>query len=200
MRTLLSCLVLACLFLGGCQPSLWEEHFVGARPNLVPAHKPLLPPADVVVRQVSWDRIQQTLRELEAEAANSDVPVDEWLPDQRARADAKLLKGLQVTGDPATVSILGVSEFRTTDFSRPATGELQKLAARLGANTVVWAAMYTGKADTIVQQPVTTYSTWTNWYARGRGAQMVTTSSTTWVPMMVQADEHVFTAFFLARK
>ena len=195
----LSCALAALAAMTGCAgPSLWERHFVASMPGVqVSKEAPSKSAPPARVRRVPWERLQSTLQDLEQEAAASDAPIDEWAPEKRADADARLLRGLQVTAAPATVDVLGFSEFRTTQFGQPDEAELQTTARRVGADTVVWASEYLGKTDAVVERPVTTSTTWTNWYSRGRRTRTYTDTSTTFVPVRIQADQFAFVAFFL---
>lgn len=187
------------LFAAACSTSPWERSF---EPSTQASIAPAPSDAPVRIREVPWDRIQATLRELEAEVAASDVPPEEWPPERRAEADARLLRALQVTRDPATVEILGVSEFRTTDPIRPGGADqdqLARFARQIGATEVVWSRRYLGKTERIVDRPVTYYDFGSGW-ALGRyrrGAGVFTGSTTTWLPVVVEADESAYLAFFL---
>lgn len=193
------CLAASLAGLTGCaRVSVWEARYEPSERGgeLRPAAE-ARNPASVSIRRVPWERLDATLSELERELAASDAPREEWTPDRRAAADAKLLRGLQVTQDPAGVAVLGVSQFRTTDFDRPIDGDLIGLAARAGGDTVVWSSRFLGKADRVVQEPVTSYTTWSGWYGRGGRVRSGSDSTTTWVPVRVQADQHEFVAFVL---
>lgn len=98
-------------------------------------------------------------------------------PRKNADADARLLRGLQVTAAPATVDVLGFSEFRTTQFGQPDEAELQTTARRVGRRHRCLGHL--GKTDAVVERPVTTSTTWTNWYSRGRRTRTYTDTSTT---------------------
>ncbi len=195
---MLLAVILAGLPLGGCATSAWEREFV---PSAELAERP--GDAPVRVREVPWDRLQQGLRELEAQASQSDAPMSEWSSEKRAEAKARLLRTLQVTDDPAGVTVVGRSDFRTTTQLRPETSgqeELIKLAHKVGASEVVWSRRLLGKADTIVQEPVTTFSSafGRSWGRRRYGGGFSDTT-TSWVPVRVQADEYAYVAYFLKR-
>lgn len=201
--------MLVALGSAGCAgPTVWERAF---EPCVGASLEPVAEGAPVRVREVPWDRIHETLRALEDDVAASDTPPDEWPPERRAQAQARLLRALQVTSDPATIEVLGVSEFRTTDPLRPGgTGgeDLRVFARRIGADEAVWSARYLGKAQRIVDRPVSAYTTGTDWFfgRRGRGGWgrhgngFYSESTTTWVPVAVEADEHAYIAFFLRRR
>lgn len=184
----------------GCAPeSAWRRAFRPSQSGVGLAGRAGAE-APVSVRRVPWERLEGARAELESELARSDAPREEWPPDQIAAADARLLRALQVTRDPAGVRILGVSEFRTTGFDRPDEKELRDLARGAGGDTVVWTSRHLGKADRVVQEPVTSTSTWTGWYgSRGRSGTTRTfsESTTTFVPVRVSADQYEFVAFVL---
>jgi hypothetical protein len=194
--------------LGGCSsPSVWEQGYVGPRPPAKAGDSAVVG-RSVTIRNVPWDRVQEVRRSIEAEASSSDVHPDEWPSEKKADVKARLLRGLQVSTDPSRVEILGRSEFKTTDTVRPETpegeAELAAFARRLGADMVVWSGRTLGKADKIVDRPVTTTSSsgWGRPWDGGRDGHSsrdwgYTDSSTSWVPVRIQADESGFVAFFL---
>lgn len=191
-------LLLLAFAMGGCAASPWERNYVphSAAPRLPGS-------AAVSVRSVPWERVVGTLRELEAEVAASDSHPDEWPEERRAAARARLLRGLQVSESPERVAVVGRSEFRSTERIRPETAEgtarLASFARRVGADTVVWTARYVGKADAIVDQPVTTHAHGLL-HRRGDGRDIpYSETTTTWVPVVVRADEYAFIAYFLRR-
>lgn len=190
--------VALCGALAGCAKSLWETEFTGSG-DAAPA---LAGDALVRVRDAPWERVQQALVEIDKEWASSDTHPDDWAQERKTAVRGKLLKALQVPGDPATVEVLGRSEFRTTSRVRPDDGELTDFARRVGATTVVWSSVYIGKADRIVQEPVTEFRTGGGagrWWGRGgrwRGSAFAE-SWTVFVPVVVRADEHAYVAFFL---
>lgn len=180
--------------MAGCSASPWESEYRSAGV----AAAPLVKESPVRVREVPWDRIQDTLRELESERAASDVHPDDWDPARKEAAKAKLLRGLQVSEDPRQVSVLGRSVFRTTDRVRPDDGELSTFARKIGATTVIWSNSYMGKTDVVRSEPVTEWrsGSWDSWDSH-RGSRGFSESSTIWVPVVVQADERAWMAFFL---
>lgn len=193
-RTVLA-LSAAALVPCGCT-TIWEESFRG---------KPLpdteaVAPAEVELREVPWARLSATLTELEAQRAASAVAPQDWPLDRKEQAKAELLSGLQVGAPSNEVRIIGSSRFRTTDRLRADDGDLGRFAGRIGANRVIWSYDYLGKADRIVSEPVTTIgsggpvwnpaigdTTWDPWGV----------NTTTWVPVVYQADEYAWAVFFL---
>lgn len=189
----------AALFLAGCAgPSRWEANYVGSRST------PLNPDAAVQVRNVPWERVQGTLRGLETQAAASDVHPEDWSEEKKYEVKGTLLRGLQVGDDPSSIQVLGRSSFRTTSAIDPSASDgaaISKFAREIGATRVAWTSTYLGKADTIVQEPVSTWTQFTVWDSRDKKgrpqAREYSEMSTTWVPIRVQADEHAFVAYFL---
>ncbi len=199
MRSALA--LLAALFLGGCT-SVWESTFVPARDATPP---PLAASQTVRVREVNWDRLQNALREMESTAASRDTPFEEWPDEQKAEMKASMLRTLQVSTDPAAVDIIGRSDFRTTQTYRLETTDqpdLVSFARSIGATEVVWSRGYLGKAQTIVREPINTWSYGSNaaWdRRRGRWRSYpYSESSTTFVPVSVEADQFAYIAYFLA--
>jgi len=191
----------------GCSASPWESTYSGRRDPAAADAASRGVAYPVTVRTVPWERVEQTLRQLDADIAASDVHPDEWPPEKKAQVKSTLLKGLQVSESPDLIEVLGKSEFRTTDSIRPDTdkgrAELAAFAQRIGADMVIWSGRYLGKAERVVQEPVTTYSTGTDWgsYRGGRRTpSSFSESSTTWVPVHVQLDELAYIAYFLQKK
>jgi len=196
MRKLL--LVSLGVMVGGCA-STWERNF---EPRAeVPAASRA--PAGVVVREVPWNRLEKAHTELAAMLEGSDVHWDEWPEDRKREADAKLIKALQISEDPAQVEIVGRSSFKTTDKVRPTDGSLEKFAASVGADYAIWADKYLGKADKVVQEPVReTGFRPTRYYDRSRGRYTTRHEFddwTTYVPVVVRADETAWVVYFLRR-
>ncbi len=186
------------LSLTGCtHTSVWENEFRRSDGTATP----LSQSAPIKIREVSWDRVNQTLAEINEKLAKSDTHYDDWSPEQKSRLKAQMLKGLQVSTSPQNVDILGRSEFRTTNRVRPGDGELERFARKIGATTVIVTSSYLGTAETIRQEPVTEYRTGTitrnsNDDSKRRDTT-ISESSTAWVPIRVTADENAFIAFFL---
>jgi hypothetical protein len=151
---------------------------------------------EVKIREVPWQRLDAALQELEEERAAADAPPDEWPADKSLAAEQKLLTALQVTADPSHVEILGRSTFRTTSETNPNSGELAAFARKVGADTVVWSSSYLGKAQIVRDEPVTEWRTG-SWSTGKRRSQTYTESSTIWVPVVVEGDEHAFLVYFL---
>lgn len=183
------------LTLTGCGASPWEGTFSPVSPG-APA---LAADTPVRLRDVSWERLQAALTELEAERAASDAPPDEWPAEKKADAKARLLRALQVTADPATVQVLGRSTFRTTWQTDPNDGELAAFARRIGATTVVWSTNYLGKTRVVRDEPVSEWRTgsYPSYRDGRRHTQTFSENATIWVPVVVDADEHAFMAYFL---
>lgn len=196
--------------LGACAPSAWEKNFVpeggGGGGSLI---QPLAKGQAVRSREVPFDRLGQALVELEQRSAASPVHRSEWSADTKRDVKARLLSALQVSEDPARVEIVGSANFRTTDPLRPESddaGSLADTARKFGATDALWARKYLGKADRIVEAPVTTNSTvWGgsgNWGGRRGendrwGGGPYSENSTSWVPVRVQADEWQFLVYFV---
>lgn len=176
----------------GCGPSNWERTFTAQ--STAPA---LLPADPVRMREVPWERVESALVQLDAQRAASDVPPEEWPADKKLAAKAELLRALQVSAPPEQVELLGRSAFRTTYRTDPADGELEALARKKGANLVVWSSNYLGKAQIVRDEPVTEWRTGSYYSGRDRRSRTYTENSTIWVPVVVEADEHAFMAYFL---
>lgn len=179
----------------GCSPSKWERSFTP-----VEAMNASLPESVAVkIREVPWERIEAALQELEAERAASDAPQEEWPADKQLAAKEKLLRALQVTAEPSAVEIIGRSAFRTPYGADTAGGELTALARKVGADTVVWASNYLGKTQVVRDEPVNEWRTgsWSTGRDGRRRYDSFSENSTIWVPIVVEADEHAFMAYFL---
>lgn len=194
--------VLASLLAGCSGPSVWQQGYVRDERAAV---APLPDSAPVRVREVPWERMGGTLRDLEQRVAASDRPPAEWSPQQQLDAKATLLRGLQVTADPASVEVVGRSEFRTTDTVVPLGADrasLERFARSIGATDAVFAARSLGRADKIVDRPVTSTGYVSVWGSSRRDRDRwwddsYSHSSTTWVPVKVTAEETGFVVFFL---
>lgn len=192
---LLAILLVGVAIFGGCE-TRWESAFRSTGAAMRPLEKGAL----VTLREAPWDRLQATLAELQGERSASDIHPDEWPAERHAEAKARLLRGLQVSADPASVEVLGRSEFRTTHATRPDDGELEAFGQKIGATMVVWSSTYLGRVSTTQQEPVTEYSTATRHYRDRKGkwrSETYTDHSTIWVPVTVEADEHAWMAYFL---
>jgi hypothetical protein len=191
--------------LGACSsPSVWEQTYTPAPDSAVAA---LAESQPVRVREISWERMQSTLVELDQAASASDVHPENWSDQQKLEARTKLLRGLQFDGPPEHTRVLGRCEFRTTETIQPGGPDrkvLEAFARKEGATDVVWAARVLGRTEKVVEHPVTSFSTGTFWGGRGsRGRwwdNSYTENSTTWVPMRVPADDTGFIAYFLRRE
>jgi hypothetical protein len=197
----LSLLAFSMLLCGGCaSQSAWEQNVRRSASDSTVALAPLDKVAPVLVRDVSWDRLQNTLAEIEAGRAASDVHVSEWSVNQKNAEKANLLHGLQISQNPAAVTMVAHSQFKTTDNLGDPQATLPEVARKLGANMVVYSTRVLGKADKIVQEPVNSNKFGTVWY-RDRDDRYRNDSyneqQTTWVPVRVSADEVGAMAFFL---
>lgn len=195
---MLRCVAMAALLvLGGCA-SAWERSYesrVGVPRQALPAR------AEVTVREAPWSRVEEALRELSAMWEQSDVPYEEWPTEKKREADARLLRALQVTDSVDEVQIVGRSSFKTVERVRPHAGALEKFARSIGADTAIWASRYVGKSERVESQPV---------YSSGyRHVQYYDTRSkkyrtrleyndwTTYVPVVVEADETAWVVYYL---
>ena len=202
-RALIAALLASTTFiaLSGCSTStVWENEFRRGEATA----SPLSQNSSVRIREVSWDRVNQTIAEINEKLAKSDTHYDDWTPEQKSRLKAQMLKGLQVSTPANEVELLGRSEFRTTDRVRPDDGSLEAFARKIGATTVIVTSSYLGKTDTIRQEAITEYRSGTSTRNYGddskRRDNTVSETSTIWVPIGVQSDENAFIAFFLRDK
>lgn len=198
MKTRLIALVsvaASCLLLGGCGTSAWQTGLSSGPETAAPNAAE----AEVRFREVPWERIDATLSELRADVAADAVHPSEWPEDRKLAHKARLLQGLQISEAATTVRVLGKSQFSTTDKLNVPSEEMRKLANELGADTVVWSSKYVGKADRVVQEPVTLFSDGTYWSrgADGLRSRSVSETQTGWVPVRVQVDETAYIGFFL---
>lgn len=176
----------------GCHTSPWESGLARGPDTAAPRAEGTA----VRVREVPWERVEATLAALRADVAASDVHPDEWPVERRAEHKVRLLNGLQISESAETVKVLGKSEFRAVDRVVIPNDELDRLARSLGADTVVWSSRALGKADRVVQEPVTWYNDGTSaWGRADRGA--FGEMRTGWVPVRVQVDETGYVGFFL---
>lgn len=189
------------LSMAGCATeSVWEQNLDRANGGSSVALAPLAKTAPVTVRDVAWDRLQTTLGEIDQARSSSDVHVSEWTPEQRDAEKVKLLRGLQISQSPQSVTVVAHSQFRTTDGVGDPRETLPEVARKLGANLVVYSTRVLGKSDKIVQEPVSSNRSGTVWYRDSNDryrSDNYNEQQTTWVPMRVSADEVGAIAFFL---
>ncbi len=190
----------ALLTLGGCS-SVWERNFesrAGVTPATLPAR------ADVTVREVPWARVEEALRELSALWEQSDVPYEDWPPEKRRDADARLLRALQVTDTVDDVQIVGRSSFKTVERVRPHTGELERFARSIGADTAIWASRFVGKSERVESQPVFSSGYRRVQYYDTRAkkfrSRLEFEDWTSHVPVVVEADETAWVVYYLRRR
>lgn len=181
----------------GCVSSPWERSYVGRTVEPAPIGEP-------TIRSIPWGRMVETLNAIEQRVSESDVHPDEWPAEKKGEQKALLLKGLQVSEAPGSVQVLGRSDFRTTDVIRPEQAgdarALRAFASKVGADMVVWSRRDLGKTDAIIDRPVTTYRSGTDWFRESDGSRRhepYSETATTWIPVRIARDEFGFTAFFL---
>ncbi len=192
-RTLL--LLAFALALAGCAGSPWIRNFEGDRSLL--ASSPDLAPT---LRRIEWSRLLRAEDERAARRAASDLHPDEWTRAQKDHDHAELLRGLQVSADPASYRILGRASFRSTSIHEARS--LEADARDLGASLVIWSSAYVGKIDAVRSEPVTEirHGTWSDPGQADADRRTGTYSETrtVYVPVRVSADEHAYIAWFLA--
>ncbi len=195
-------LSLSCLAaLTGCDRSLWQSEFQPVIPGgtrLAAAPIPAATP--ITIREVPWERVQSTLTEISAELSASDTHYQDLPQDRKDVLKAKLVKGLQVSGDAASFDVLGRSEFRTTDTLRAEDGSLEKFAREIGATNVAWSRSYLGKADRVEQSPSTEFVDRDYYSPDGRRRSTGLEPVTVWRPIVVRADEYAWVAFYLHQR
>lgn len=182
----------------GCASNPWRESF--QRDPRAPIAEATPTGAPVPVRDVPWPRLDACLREIEAERAADDTHVSQWPAERLDEVERRLVTALQA--GEGSWTILGRSAFRGTERIDPSAGELGAFGRSIGADLVVWSSTYVGKADAIVDRPVTTFGTRTYTYRDDEGRTRSDTFNaheTTWVPVVVEADEHAWIAYYLKR-
>lgn len=200
MRMVPRLILIGLLSLGGCA-SIWERNY---EPRVGIAATSLSRQTPVQVREVPWSRVEQALVELSQMWEHSDEPYEQWPPEKKLQADAKLLKALQVTEPPEKVQIIGRSSFKTTERVRPNTGELEAFARRIGADTALWASRYVGKSERVETQAVYN-SGYRHVQYYDRSADRYRTRYeyddwTTYVPVVVEADEMAWVVYYLRHR
>lgn len=186
-------------WLSGCT-SVWRSSFVplAATPEFA------APSPSVEIREVEWDRLQATLRNIRDRHIASSTPLREWPTSERTQMKASLLSALEVTHDPGSVEVLGRSDFRSSHEYQPASADradLEAFARSIGATDVVWSHRRLGKAHTAVKEPMEAWSigadvTWDR--RRGRWRSFPSSEhSTTFVPVRIDADEFACIVYYL---
>lgn len=186
--------------LGGCA-SVWQRNFEsrsGVALNALPAKAP------VHVREVPWSRVEQALVDLSKLWEESDEPYEEWSLEKKRDADARLLRALQVTESPDQVLVVGRSSFKSTERVRPGSGDLEDFARKIGADTAIWASRYVGRGERIETQPVYSSGYRHVQYYDARSNKYRTRYEyddwTTYVPVVVEADETAWVVYYLRNK
>lgn len=195
-RAIAAVITLAATMLGACG-SPWQAAYEGVGKGVYP------PTERVEVRLVPWERLSPALDGIQADIAASDTHPTEWTGDRLDAQRRTLLTALQVSEDPDRVEILGNSLFRTTDPLRASDTRLAKFARTLGADLVVASSVYTGKADRIVRERVTTESWRSVPYKDKHGHRRYRSEPYTEsvsVPVVIEADEHAWAVYFLRRE
>ncbi len=191
-------LLLAAAVFQGCSstPSAWVQHYDGAPEGTYG------PTESVTLREVPWSRLTETLEEIEAERADSDIHRDEWEPERAMQEQIELLRGLQISGDPEQMVILGRSAFRTVDQLDPDDGSLDEFARSIGADYALWSADLVGTRSVTRNRPVhhSGFSTGVGFGSRGRGFGGGPWVGTTYVPVAVDADEYAWVVYYLRRE
>ena len=198
------------MLLGGCGPSRWEAAFEPAPAygdaGFVGAPAPALAAAEdagfpVTVREIPWERMAAVLQEESAALSASDEHPEDWSVPRQLEHRGMLLRGLQVSGDPATIAIIGRSRFRTLGAVHPLGGDrpaIEAQARRVCATDAVVATTFLGRVDTIEDRPITVYGFSERVGPRGlRDTDLRT--GTVWVPVRTEADQIGVVAFFLRR-
>lgn len=188
------------LSLGGCA-SVWQRNFESRTDSALPALPARTP---VEVREVPWARVEQALVDLSKLWEESDVPYEQWPPEKKRDADARLLRALQVTDSPDQVQIVGRSSFKTTERVRPGSGDLGDFARKVGADTAIWASRYVGRGERVETQPVYSSGYRHVQYYDARSNKYRTRYEyddwTTYVPVVVEADETAWVVYYLRHK
>jgi len=194
MRVIALSITLLILAITGCQ-SAWETAFQPASGAIT---GPLPRGRAVALRRVPWERLDAALTDLEAQLAASDTHVTEWPQDRLDERKAQLLTALQISEPPPSVSVLGRSVFRSTAPIEPDDGSLEAFARKIGATHAVWSARYEGKTTVVNREPVTTTGyVWDGTRDRFGYDRNLTYNETTYVPVVVEADEYAWVAYFL---
>jgi hypothetical protein len=183
----------------GCG-SAWQRTYEG-RPATSAVR--LAAGEEVVIREVPWSRLEATLSELAASRAASDTHYDDWSAEQKREADRRLLVAMQIPEPLDEVEIVGRSSFKTTDRLRPNDGELERFARQIGATQVAWSRQIVGKADRVVREPVHNSGFRPIEYYDRSDRRYRTRYEyddwTTYVPVVVEADETAWVVYYLRR-
>ena len=190
-------LLAACAAATGCASNQWATNFqpVAAAPA---TEAPLAQNAQIAVREVPWGPFTELLQRLQARIAQDPRPLDQWPEPERTALKRDFLDGLNITLDPATITVLGRSEFRTTDFSAPDQNQIVEAARKVGANSVIWSGNYLGKVQSVQSQPV--YAPASGYFGYRPDPVYYSRTydpSVLYVPVVVSEDEYAYIAFFM---
>jgi hypothetical protein len=182
----------AAVFAGCASP--WKASF---EPAVEPAS--FEPTERVVVRRVPWERLDETLREIERVRVESDVHPEDWTEARRAEEHAELVRALQIPADPDEVIILGRSVFRSTRDVSILDGGLSSFARSIGADYAIWSSTYLGKTTTVEQESVTRRGYTYRPFRHKSGHidyDYIPFHETVYVPVVVERDEHAWVAYY----
>lgn len=180
----------------------WTNHYQPEVLGRVEGTGPVLGEQDAVeIREVAWERMEAALN-VERRGGLGDIHPRDWTDDIRSTEREALLRELQVT-DPGATTILGRATFASTEVATKK--ELLAKARKVGANRVIVSTRPLGQREVIRDEPVTTTSSGTRWSSRrdrdGRYRhESYSETSTTYVPVVVDADLIQYAAYFLRVK
>jgi hypothetical protein len=177
---------------GGCATP-WKQSFEPATDEV------FAPTERVVIRQVSWERLNEALGSIESARAGSDIHPSEWSAERRAAEHAGLVQALQLSEEPERVVILGRSVFRSTSNVGVLDGSLSAFAESIGADYAVWSTTFIGRTQTVEQEPVSRYG-YTYRRFRDREGRVdydyIPYHETMYVPILVERDEHAWVVYY----
>ncbi|MCC5823956.1 MAG: hypothetical protein LAT64_11100 [Phycisphaerales bacterium] len=171
----------------------WQDHYRGA-----PAGS-YTPTDAVVIREVPWSRLDETLHAIEERRADSDIHWEEWTREQHLEEQAELLRGLQISEHPDDIIVIGRSVFRSTSHLSPEDGSLERFARSIGADYAVWSAHYVGTRRVARDRPVQQHGVGFGYGSR-RGRHTGVWTRTVYVPVSVDADEYAWVVYYLRRR
>lgn len=180
----------------------WSNHYQPEVLGRVEGTGPVLGEQDDIdIREIAWDRMEAALN-VERRAGLGDVHPRDWSDEARAPERMALLRELQVP-DSTAAMILGRATFASTEVATKE--QLLDKARKVGANRVIVSTRPLGQREVIRDEPVTTTSTGTRWSNRrdrdGRYRhESYSETSTTYVPVVVDADLVQYAAYFLRVK
>jgi hypothetical protein len=193
------CVAWAVMGLAGCSSNPWSESFRAASDE-PPAARDAAGP--VAVRVVEMSQVREASEAARKYLDQNCVAPEDVTPDDDVALRRAYFEAFRFREDPARFAYLGHSGFSGKDSVRRDDAALTEAARERGADLVFIASEFVGRDTEYRTTPVWSYSTGSiHWRDRtGRAhSDLVSRSTTTWVPVPVEVDRYSNVALFYRR-